>query len=89
MSKKIENLAKLIGECDNKELNDVVAIVKNHRKKLAHANKLSLRVGMEIWFGGHNGIIEKINRTRVVAREFGFGDDNKKWTVPITMIEVA
>jgi|TARA_B100000953_G_scaffold260935_1_gene226526 hypothetical protein len=86
MSKKIENLAKLIGECDNKELNDVVAIVKNHRKKLAHANKLNLRVGLEVWFGMHNGVIEKVNRTRCMCRDFA---TDKLWTVPITMIEVA
>ena len=86
MSKKIENLAKLIGECDNKELNDVVAIVKNHRKKLAHANKLNLRTGLEVWFGMHKGVIEKINRTRCVCRD---NNTDKLWTVPITMIEVA
>jgi len=86
MSKKIENLAKLIGECDNKELNDVVAIVKNHRKKLAHANKLNLRTGLEVWFGMHKGVIEKINRTRCVCRD---SNTDKLWTVPITMIEVA
>ena len=86
MSKKIENLAKLIGECDNKELNEVVAIVKNHRKKLAHANKLNLRTGLEVWFGMHKGVIEKINRTRCVCRD---SNTDKLWTVPITMIEVA
>jgi hypothetical protein len=86
MSKKIENLAKLIGECDNKELNDVVSIVKNHRKKLAHANKLNLRTGLEVWFGMHKGVIEKINRTRCVCRD---NNTDKLWTVPITMIEVA
>ena len=86
MSKKIENLAKLIGECDNKELNEVVAIVKNHRKKLAHANKLNLRTGLEVWFGMHKGVIEKINRTRCVCRD---NNTDKLWTVPITMIEVA
>ena len=86
MSKKIENLAKLIGECDNKELNDVVSIVKNHRKKLAHANKLNLRTGLEVWFGMHKGVIEKINRTRCVCRDIV---TDKLWTGPITMIEVA
>ena len=86
MSKKIENLAKLIGECDNKELNDVVSIVKNHRKKLAHANKLNLRTGLEVWFGMHKGVIEKINRTRCVCRD---SNTDKLCTVPITMIEVA
>jgi len=86
MSKKIENLAKLIGECDNKELDDVVAIVKNHRKKLAHATKLSLRVGLEVWFGGKNGMVEKINHVNAICRDI---NTNKRWTVPITMIEVA
>ncbi len=86
MSKKIENLAKLIGKCDNKELDDVVAIVKNHRKKLAHATKLSLRVGLEVWFAGKNGMVEKVNHVNAICRDI---NTNKRWTVPITMIEVA
>ena len=86
MSKKIEKIAKLIGECGNSELSEVVAVVKNHRKKLAHATKLNLKIGMEIWFAGHNGMIEKINRTRCVCRDIA---TDKLWTVPITMIEVA
>ncbi len=84
--RNIEKIAKLIGECDNKELNEVVAVVKNHRKKLAHATKLNLKLGMEVWFAGHNGVVEKINRTRVICRTF---KDDRKWTVPINMIEVA
>ena len=86
MSKKIEKIAKLIGECGNSELSEVVAVVKNHRKKLAHATKLNLKIGMEIWFAGHNGMIEKINRTRCVCRDIA---TDKLWTVPITMIEVV
>ena len=86
MSKKIEKIAKLIGECDNNELNELCAVFKNHRKKLAHANKLNLRTGLEVWFGMHKGVIEKINRTRCVCRD---SNTDKLWTVPITMIEVA
>ena len=86
MNKTIEKIAKLIGTLDNNDLNEIVSVVKNHRKKLAHATKLNLNVGTEIWFAGHNGVVEKINRTRVICREF---KDNRKWTVPITMIEVA
>ena len=86
MSKKIEKIAKLIGECGNSELSEVVAVVKNHRKKLAHTTKLNLKIGMEIWFAGHNGMIEKINRTRCVCRDIA---TDKLWTVPITMIEVV
>ena len=85
----LEKIAKLIGTLDNKYTNEIVGIVKNHRKKLAHAAKLNLRIGMEVWFGCHNGNIEKINHTRVIVREFGLGGDSKKWTVPINMVEVA
>ena len=84
--RNIEKIAKLIGECDNKELSEVVAVIKNHRKKLPHATKLNLKLGMEVWFAGHNGVVEKINRTRVICRAF---KDDRKWTVPINMIEVA
>ena len=83
---KIDTIAKLIGTLDNDGLNEIVAVVKNHRKKLAHATKLNLKIGMEIWFAGHNGMIEKINRTRCVCRD---SNTDKLWTVPITMIEVA
>jgi hypothetical protein len=34
----------------------------------------------------HNGVIEKINRTRCMCRDIA---TDKLWTVPITMIEVA
>ncbi len=86
MNTKIKNLAKLIGECDNKELNDVITIVKNHRKKLAHTTKLNLNVGMKVNWGalGH-GVIDKINHTNCKCTR----DDGTLWTVPITMIEVA
>jgi hypothetical protein len=83
---KIEKIAKLIGECNNKELNEVVAVVKNHRKKLAHATKMNLSVGMKVHWGamGH-GVVNKINRTRCVCTR----DDGTRWTVPITMMRAA
>lgn len=84
--RKIEKLAKLIGEMDNDELNEIGPIVKLQRKKLAHAKKLNLGVGMEVWFAGHNGVVEKINRTKAICREF---KNDQRWTVPINMIEVA
>ena len=86
MSKKIENIAKLIGECDNSELNEIVAVVKNHRKKLAHATKMNLSVGMKVHWGamGH-GVVDKINRTRCVCTK----DDGTRWTIPITMMRAA
>jgi hypothetical protein len=83
---KIEKIAKLIGECDNNELNEVVAVVKNHRKKLANATKMNLSVGMKVHWGamGH-GVVNKINRTRCVCTR----DDGTRWTVPITMMRTA
>ena len=86
MSKKIENIAKLIGECDNSELNEIVAVVKNHREKLAHATKMNLSVGMKVHWGamGH-GVVDKINRTRCVCTK----DDGTRWTIPITMMRAA
>jgi len=83
---KIEKIAKLIGECDNNELNKVVAVVKNHRKKLANATKMNLSVGMKVHWGamGH-GVVNKINRTRCVCTR----DDGTRWTVPITMMRTA
>ncbi len=83
---KIEKIAKLIGECDNNELNEVVAVVKNHRKKLANATKMNLSVGMKVHWGamGH-GVVNKINRTRCVCTR----DDGTRWTIPITMMRTA
>ncbi len=84
--RKIEKIAKLIGECDNNELNEVLAVVKNHRKKLAHATKMNLSVGMKVHWGamGH-GVVNKINRTRCVCTK----DDGTRWTIPITMMRTA
>jgi len=84
--RNIEKIAKLIGECDNNELNEVVAVVKNHRKKLANATKMNLSVGMKVHWGamGH-GVVNKINRTRCVCTR----DDGTRWTVPITMMRTA
>ena len=86
MSKKIEKIAKLIGECDNNELNELCAVFKNHRKKLAHATKMNLSVGMKVSWGamGH-GVVDKINRTRCVCTK----DDGTRWTIPITMMRAA
>ena len=84
--RNIEKLAELIGKMDNDELNKIGPIVKLQRKKLAHAQKLNLRVGVEVWFAGHNGVIEKINHTKAICREF---KNDQRWTVPMNMIEVV
>ena len=84
--RNIEKLAELIGKMDNDELNKIGPIVKLQRKKLAHAKKLDLRIGVEVWFAGHNGVIEKINHTKAICREF---KNDQRWTVPMNMIEVA
>ena len=67
--RNIEKLAELIGKMDNDELNKIGPIVKLQRKKLAHAQKLNLRIGVEVWFAGHNGVIEKINHTKAICRD--------------------
>jgi hypothetical protein len=83
---KIDTIAKLIGTLDNDGLNEIVAVVKNHRKKLAHATKMNLSVGMKVHWGamGH-GVVDKINRTRCVCTK----DDGTRWTIPITMMRAA
>ena len=83
---KIDTIAKLIGTLDNDGLNEIVAVVKNHRKKLAHATKINLSVGMKVHWGamGH-GVVDKINRTRCVCTK----DDGTRWTIPITMMRAA
>ena len=83
---KIDTIAKLIGTLDNDGLNEIVAVVKNHREKLAHATKMNLKVGMKVHWGamGH-GVVDKINRTRCVCTK----DDGTRWTIPITMMKAA
>ena len=83
---KIDTIAKLIGTLDNDGLNEIVAVVKNHREKLAHATKMNLSVGMKVSWGamGH-GVVDKINRTRCVCTK----DDGTRWTIPITMMRTA
>ena len=83
---KIDTIAKLIGTLDNDGLNEIVAVVKNHREKLAHATKMNLKVGMKVHWGamGH-GVVNKINRTRCVCTR----DDGTRWTIPITMMRAA
>ena len=82
----IDKIAKLISTLDNDDLNKVVAVVKGHRKSLAMATKLDLRVGMKVSWGamGH-GTVDKINRTKCVCTR----NDGQKWTVPITMLRIA
>ena len=82
----IDKIAKLIGTLDNDDLNKIVEVVKHHRKKLAHATKMNLSVGMKVHWGamGH-GVVDKINRTRCVCTK----DDGTRWTIPITMMRAA
>ena len=82
----IDKIAKLISTLDNDDLNKVVAVVKGHRKTLAMATKLDLRVGMKVSWGamGH-GTVDKINRTKCVCTK----DDGTRWTIPITMMRAA
>ena len=81
----IDKIAKLIGTLDNDDLNKIVAVVKNHRKTLAHATKLSLKVGMKVSWGamGH-GVVDKIHRTKCVCTR----NDGQKWTIPMTMLRI-
>ena len=83
---KIDTIAKLIGTLDNDGLNEIVTVVKNHRKKLAHATKMNLSVGMKVHWGamGH-GVVDKINRTKCICTK----DDGTRWTIPITMMRIA
>ena len=82
----IDKIAKLIGTLDNDDLNKIVDVVKHHRKTLAHATKMDLKVGMKVSWGamGH-GVVDKINRTKCVCTR----NDGQKWTVPITMLRIA
>ena len=82
----IDKIAKLISTLDNDDLNKVVAVVKGHRKTLAMATKLDLRVGMKVSWGamGH-GTVDKINRTKCVCTR----NDGQKWTIPMTMLRIA
>ena len=82
----IDKIAKLIGTLDNDGLNKIIPIFKHHRKTLALATKLDLRVGMKVHWGamGH-GVVNKINRTRCVCTK----DDGTRWTIPITMMRAA
>ena len=81
----IDKIAKLIGTLDNDGLNKIIPIFKQHRKILAHATKMDLRVGMKVsWGAMAHGTIDKINRTKCVCTR----NDGQKWTVPITMMRV-
>ena len=81
----IDKIANLISTLDNDDLNKVVAVVKGHRKTLASATKLDLRVGMKVSWGamGH-GTVDKINRTKCVCTR----NDGQKWTIPMTMLRI-
>ena len=82
----IDKIANLISTLDSDDLNKVVAVVKSHRKTLASATKLDLRVGMKVSWGamGH-GTVDKINRTKCVCTR----NDGQKWTIPMTMLRIA
>ena len=82
----IDKIAKLIGTLDNDGLNKIIPIFKQHRKTLAMATKMDLRVGMKVSWGamGH-GVIDKINRTKCVCTR----NDGQKWTIPMTMLRIA
>ena len=81
----IDKIAKLIATLDNDGLNQIIPIFKAHRKTLAHATKLDLRVGMKVsWGAMAHGTIDKINRTKCKCTR----NDGTQWTVPITMMRV-
>jgi len=82
----IDKIAKLIATLDNDGLNQIIPIFKHHRKTLASATKLDLRVGMKVSWGamGH-GVVDKINRTKCVCTR----NDGQKWTIPMTMLRIA
>ncbi len=82
--KTLEEIASLITSLDNEGLNKIIPIIKSHRNTLASMKKSRLSVGTRVRFGGHRGVIDKINRTRVTCTT----DKGVGYNVPISMINV-
>ena len=82
----IDKIAKLIATLDNDGLNKIIPIFKHHRKTLALATKMDLRVGTKVHWGamGH-GVVDKVNRTNAKCTR----NDGTRWTIPITMLRIA
>ena len=73
---------------DTDELNHLKKVIKMRRESIARDLKYTLKPGDRVRIDGSRitgGIIEKINRTKVVVRD----EDGQGWTVPLTMIRTG
>ena len=73
---------------DTDELNHLKKVIDMKRKDIASDLKDTLKPGDRVRINGSRitgGIIEKINRTKVVVRD----EDGQGWTVPLTMIRTG
>ena len=73
---------------DIDELNHLKKVIDMKRKDIARDLKYTLKPGDRVRIDGSRitgGIIEKINRTKVVVRD----EDGQGWTVPLTMIRTG
>ena len=85
----VDEIVKNIMMMKNTEnLNHLKKVINMRRQDLARDLKYVLKPGDRVKVDGNRvtgGIIEKINRTKVVVRD----EDGQGWTVPLTMIRTG
>ena len=88
MSRILNDIDKKISLLNSNEINIVIQMIKNHRRKLSHQAGANLTVGQQVQFSGRGMTVErkltKINQTTAIVAE---KNSPKQWKVSINMLE--
>ena len=81
-----KNIAKL----NNNEINIVIQMIKNQRRRLSHQAGANLTVGQKVQFSGKGltikGKLTKINQTTAIVAD---NMSSRQWKVSISLLEAA
>ena len=89
-NRRINEIQARIENCTNEEINIVIQMIKNQRRRLSHQAGANLTVGQKVQFSGKGLTIKckltKINQTTAIVAD---NMSSRQWKVSISLLEAA
>ena len=89
-NRRINEIQARIENCTNEEINIVIQMIKNQRRRLSHQAGANLTVGQKVQFSGKGltikGKLTKINQTTAIVAD---NMSSRQWKVSISLLEAA
>ena len=89
-NRRINEIQARIENCTNEEINIVIQMIKNQRRRLSHQAGSKFSVGQKVQFTGKGltieGTLTKINQTTAIVAD---NMSSRQWKVSISLLEAA